>query len=135
MVIDASALVELLLDTEAGMAVAERARWPGEVLHAPHLLDVEVAHAVRRYAASGNLGEEEAVQAIRDLRALPVERHPHGPLLARAWELRHSMTAYDAMYVVLAEALAAPLLTGDAGLARAHGHRATILVAGESRRR
>jgi predicted nucleic acid-binding protein len=125
-VVDASAALELLLDTAAGRAVAERLLVPGESLHAPHLLDVEVAHAVRRYVASGEVEAEKGEQAIAELLELPAERYPHTLLLPRAWEMRRSLSAYDAMYVALAEILEAPLLTRDARLARAHGHRARI---------
>ena len=127
-VLDASTVLEFLLDTEAGKVLAERALLPGEDLHAPHLLDVEVLQAIRRYAGLGDLDEADSAEAVRTLVALRIARHPHGPLLERAWELRHSLTAYDAMYVALAEALGAPLLTRDARLARSHGHRARVLL-------
>ncbi len=128
-VIDASAVLELLLDTSAARRVADRLGKPADPLHAPHLLDVEVAQAVRRYVAAGEIDAAKGRQAISDLLDLPVVRHPHTVLLARAWELRRSITAYDAMYVALAEALDAPLLTRDERLARSHGHHARIEVA------
>lgn len=127
-VVDASAVLELVLDTEAARRVAGRLLAPSEVLHAPHLLDVEVTQAVRRYVRSGEIDPAKGRQAIADLLDLPVVRHPHTVLLVRAWELRRSITAYDAMYVALAEALGAPLLTRDARLARSHGHRARVEV-------
>lgn len=127
-VVDASAVLELLLDTPAARRVADRLGRPAEALHAPHLLDVEVAQAVRRYVAGREIGPAKGAQAIADLLDLPVVRHPHTILLARAWELRRSISAYDAMYVALAEALEAPLLTRDQRLARSHGHRARIEV-------
>src|SRR6266545_1462879 len=119
-VVDASAILELVLDTHAALLVADRVLLPGEVLHAPHLLDVEVASAMRRYVAAREVGEAKAAAAIDDLLALPIERHPHALLLRRAWELRRSISSYDAMYVALAEALDAPLVTRDARLARSH---------------
>jgi predicted nucleic acid-binding protein len=125
-VADASAVLELLLGTEAAAPVAARLLDPAETLHAPHLLDVEVAQALRRYALSGQLRPQQGERALADLLDLPVERHPHTVLLQRAWELRRSISAYDAVYVALAEALGAPLVTRDSKLARAHGHRARI---------
>ncbi len=125
-VVDASAVLELVLDTEAGRTVAERLLIPSEALHAPHLLDVEVTQAVRRYVASRDIQPAKGRQAIADLLDLPVARHPHTVLLPRAWELRRSISAYDAMYVALAEALDAPLLTRDGRLSRSHGHRARV---------
>src|SRR5262245_62372925 len=91
----------------------------GLTLHAPHLLDVEVAHAIRRYAANGQIGPERGRELLADLADLPLRRHPHDWLLPRVWELRSNLTAYDALYVALAEALDAPLLTRDQRLARA----------------
>ncbi|HEY6105908.1 MAG TPA: type II toxin-antitoxin system VapC family toxin [Anaeromyxobacteraceae bacterium] len=128
MVVDASAVLELVLDTEAGRRVAERLLVPSEALHAPHLLDVEVTQAVRRYVASRDIQPAKGRQAIADLLDLPVARHPHTVLLPRAWELRRSISAYDAMYVALAEALDAPLVTRDGRLSRSHGHRARVVL-------
>jgi predicted nucleic acid-binding protein len=128
-VLDASAAIEVLLATEAGARCAPRLFAPGESLHAPHLIDVEVAQVLRRYSAAGELSEERGRGALADLSAMPLERYPHEPLLQRAWELRRKLTAYDAVYVALAEALEAPLLTRDARLARSRGHRARIELA------
>jgi predicted nucleic acid-binding protein len=125
-VLDASAVLELLLGTELGRSIAERIADPAEGLHAPHLLDVEVAQALRRYVQSGALESEYAQAAIEDLEALDLERHSHEPLLARIWTLRGNFTAYDAAYVALAEALDAILLTCDGRLARAPGHTAKV---------
>jgi len=120
-VLDASALVELLLGTSLGRTIAERIADPDASLHAPHLADVEVAQALRRYVREGGLDAPSAVSALEDLRALDVQRHSHEPLLDRAWALRHNLTAYDAVYVSLAEALNTTLLTCDGRLARAPG--------------
>jgi len=128
-VVDASALLEVLLRTPAAEAVEERLFGGGETLHAPHLLDVEVAQVIRRYAAAGEIDEERGSAALVDLGDFPLRRYPHGFLLPRVWELRSNLTAYDAIYVALAEALGAPLLTLDHRLARAAGHRARIELA------
>jgi predicted nucleic acid-binding protein len=120
-VLDASAAFELLLGTETGTAVAARLVDPRVGLHAPHLLDVEIAQALRRYVRAGKLGTRAAVCALEDLRSLDIERHSHEPLLERVWALRDNMTAYDAVYVALAEALDATLLTCDGRLAHAPG--------------
>ena len=125
-VVDASALVDLLLDEVAGPVLEDRLLGSGSTLHAPHLIDLEVAHAVRRRALSGSLEEGRGSTAIRDLRLVPLHRYAHDLLLGRIWELRHSVTAYDACYVALAEVLGAPLVTRDAALARTRGHEARI---------
>lgn len=87
--------------------------------HAPHLIDLEVTSAVRRLTAAGDLEAPAADDAVRRLAAAPVERHPHTPLLGRAWELRASVTSCDASRAALAEALDRRLLTCDGRLARA----------------
>ena len=125
-VIDASAMLELLLVTPAAVKILDRVFSPTETLHAPELLDLEVAQVLRRYCATGEVEPERAEQALADLADLAVTRYPHQPFLPRIWGLRHNVTAYDAAYVALAEALAAPLLTGDTRLAGAPGHDATI---------
>jgi predicted nucleic acid-binding protein len=121
-VTDASVVVELLLGTEEASRIANRLLDPEETLHAPHLLDVEVAQALRRYALAGDVTPRIGELGLADLLDLPIVRHPHTLLLPRIWELRRS----DAAYVALAEVLGAPLLTRDARLARSHGHRARI---------
>ena len=125
-VVDASAMLEALLRTPAAAAVAERLFEPGETLHAPHLIDLEVAQVLRRYAATGQVGADRCRAALDDLSDFPLNRYPHALLLPRIWELRANLTAYDAAYVALAEALMAPLLTRDERLAAAPGHRARI---------
>ena len=118
-VLDASALVELLLNTPAGQAVAARIADPELGVHVPHLADIEVAQALRRLASSGELQAKDAVVALDDLRSLDLQRHSHEPLLERVWELRRNLSAYDAVYVALAEVLDAVVLTCDGRLARA----------------
>lgn len=127
-VVDASAVLELLLQGPAWRAVAARLMPEDEDLHAPHLLDLEVAQVLRRHALAGALGEERARQALEDLADLDLARHPHDLFLPRIWELRERVTACDAAYLALAEALAAPLLTLDRRLACAGGHRARIEI-------
>jgi predicted nucleic acid-binding protein len=125
-VTDASVVLELLLQTQAAPGVTERLFRPGESLAAPHLIDVEVAQVVRRYGAAGVLDDTRGRQALQDLADLPLTRYPQVVLLRRIWELRHNLTAYDAAYVALAEALEAPLVTRDSRLAAAPGHGAVI---------
>ncbi len=125
-VLDASALLEVLLNRPAAGAILDRISGEGESLHVPHILDVEVLQVLRRFSLSGNLDPTRGEEAVKDLLDFPLNRYPHEPLLARAWELRHNLTAYDAVYVALAEALDAPLITRDGKLASATGHAATI---------
>jgi predicted nucleic acid-binding protein len=125
-VLDASAAVEALLRLPASEAVEARIFETGQTLHAPHLIDIEVAQALRRYAMTGQVGPQHCRAALADLADFPLTRYPHHFLLPRVWELRQNMTAYDAVYVALAEALEIPLLTRDRRLAAAPGHRARI---------
>jgi predicted nucleic acid-binding protein len=125
-VVDASALLEAILRTRAAKAVEDRLFAPGQTLHAPHLIDVEVAQVIRRYARNGEITGERARLALVDLADFPLRRYPHDFLLPRIWELRNNLTAYDAAYVALAEALDSPLLTRDRRLAAAPGHRAEM---------
>ena len=127
-VIDASAVVELLLNTLMAPRVAERAFAPAETLHAPHLVDLEVAQVLRRYAAAGELDSLRGAEALEDLADMPILRYPHDIFLSRIWELRHNATAYDAAYIALAEALDAPLLTCDGAISSMPGHRARVIV-------
>jgi predicted nucleic acid-binding protein len=125
-VVDASALLEALLRTPAAKAVEGRLFARGQTLHAPHLIDLEAAQVIRRYAATGEVGAERGGEALADLADFPLRRYPHGFLLSRIWDLRRNLTAYDAAYVALAEALDAPLLTRDRRLAAAAGHHVRI---------
>ncbi len=122
LVVDASAVTELLLGRDAGVRVAEHFAGHDFALHAPHLVDVEVLSALRRLVSSGEATSERAGEAITDLLDLPIERYPHDVLVPRIWQLRENFSAYDAGYVALAEAVAdepVPLLTADARLAHA----------------
>ncbi len=125
-VVDASAVLESLLRTPAASAVERWLFEPSQTLHAPHLLDVEVAQVVRRYAANGEIDDARGRAALADLADLPLHRYPHDFLLPRVWNLRNNLTAYDAVYVALAEAIDAPLLTRDKRLAASPGHHARI---------
>jgi predicted nucleic acid-binding protein len=127
-VLDASAVVELLLDTVTGRRVATLIGDATMGLHVPHLLDVEAVSALRRLAREGTVKDDEAEAAIDDLLSLDLQRHSHEGLLERVWALRKNMTAYDAMYVALAEALNATLVTCDGRLSRATGIHARIEV-------
>jgi predicted nucleic acid-binding protein len=118
-VVDASAVLEVLLNRPRAALLRERLFRPDEVLHAPHLLDLEVMQALRRHWLVGELDEDHAGRAIRYHLDFPIKRHAHDLFLARVWELRFNFTAYDAMYVALAEALRATLITSDARLAKA----------------
>jgi predicted nucleic acid-binding protein len=112
-VLDASATLDFLLHDEANFDWVDRRLRADGALAAPHLLDTEVAHAMRKHVQGHRLDQGRAAEAIADLAELPLERYAAQPLLARIWELRHNLSAYDATYVALAEALEAPLLTSD----------------------
>jgi predicted nucleic acid-binding protein len=127
-VADASTILELLLRTEAGGIAERRLLRRGETVHAPSLIDLEVTQVIRRYTRRGDVTSGWARSAIQVLAAFPMERYGHEPLLLRIWELRENLTAFDAAYVALAEALRCPLLTGDARLAGAAGIRTTVEV-------
>jgi len=129
-VLDASAAIEWLLQTGVGRRIEQRLFAEGETLHAPYLLDVEVAQVLRRFAAAGRITSERGLAALDDLTDLGAVRYPHQVLLTRMWELRDNLTAYDATYVALAEALGAVLVTCDGRLAEAPGHQARVEVFG-----
>jgi predicted nucleic acid-binding protein len=118
-VIDASALTDVLLgraEATEGLTAALSGR-DQQALHAPDLVEPEVLNALRRLVDAGLLSESRATGAVDDLARTRLTRYPHTPLRQRVWELRHELTAYDASYLALAEALDATLLTCDAGLA------------------
>ena len=127
-VLDASAVLELVLRTPAGKRVAERIESPDETLHAPHLIDLEVAQVLRRYEAGRTLSPSRAQEALEDYRSLDLTRYPHEIFLRRIWELRRNVTAYDGVYLALAEVLDAPLLTADQRLASTSGHRVRVEI-------
>jgi predicted nucleic acid-binding protein len=125
-VVDCSALLELLLRTHRGQLVENRLFQAGETIHVPHLIDVETTQVLRRFVLREDLGEDRARQALEDLADMPLNRYPHDFLLPRIWELKSNLTAYDATYVSLSELLQAPLITCDERLSNAPGHRAKI---------
>lgn len=118
-VIDASALLEVLLRTQGARAIEARIFAPGETLHAPNLIDIEVAQVIRRFAGRGEITDGRGREALDDLANLTIRRYPHQLLLPRIWGLRANFTAYYGAYVALAEVLDAPLLTCDQRLATA----------------
>jgi predicted nucleic acid-binding protein len=126
-VVDASVLAPALADDgDDGDRARERLR--GEDLAAPELIDLEVLSTLRRAARAKRLDEDRSLQALTDLAAIPLRRVPHLPLLGRVWQLRDNLSAYDASYVALAEALGTVLVTADGGIKRASGINCEIAV-------
>jgi predicted nucleic acid-binding protein len=131
LVVDASAVLELLLRRPIAATLDVYVVDHGRDLHAPHLLDVEVLSALRRLVASGDASPARADEAVTDLLDMSIERYPHDLLVRRAWQLRENVSAYDAVYLALTEALSesgARLLTTDARLARAARAHTTVEV-------
>lgn len=126
LVIDASAMLEMLLGTSLARPAIERTLLAGETLHAPFLIDVEVTSGLRRHVHAHALTPADGARRLDEFLAFNIERHAHAMLLPRAWALRTQLSTYDAMYVALAEGLECPLLTSDGRVARSTGHRATI---------
>lgn len=112
-VLEASAALDFLLSDETNFDWVDQRLREGGQLAAPHLLDTEVAHVLRKHVLGGLLHESRAAEALADLDQLALDRYPARPLLARIWEMRHDLSGYDATYVALAEALDAPLITSD----------------------
>ncbi|MEO5822633.1 MAG: type II toxin-antitoxin system VapC family toxin [Vicinamibacteraceae bacterium] len=127
-VLDASAVLELLLGTPAGVEVGAHLVDSSVALHVPHLIDIEVAQVLRRYVREAQLSAADAADAIGDLRDLNLTRHAHEPLLDRIWDLRDNFSAYDAVYVALAEVLDASLVTCDRRLAHAPGMKKRAIL-------
>lgn len=126
MVLDASGAVELLLNTAAGKRLATRLTDDSEVVHAPHLIDLEITQVLRRYTRHGTLNAQSGALALARWRDLDVQRYSHEPFLDRIWQLRDTVTAYDAVYVALAEALSTVLVTGDRRLVGSSGVNVAI---------
>jgi len=123
-VVDASVAAEYLLRTSLGLTIANTLE--GAQLMAPELLDVEVFSVLRRAVLTKKLQEDRAQIAVEDLFAWPIERIPHLSLLLVAWQYRHQVSAYDAMYVATAHIHQVPLLTADGPLSRAPGFNIVI---------
>lgn len=121
-------MLEQLLSTSKGQQVREQFLVEGESFHVPHVLDLEVTQVLRRYSHSHLLTDHRAAQAIEDFLDFPLIRYSHEPFLSRIWELRENFTAYDAVYVALAEVLNVPLVTCDVRLASAPGHSADMIL-------
>jgi len=126
LVLGASLALEIVLRSAKGATATAMIFHAGEELHAPYLIDIEFAHTLRRLVRLKELESGLAQQALDDFGDLALTRHAHLPLLARIWDLRDALSAYDAAYIALAEALDVPLVTCDAKLSRSHGHRADI---------
>ena len=124
-VVDTSALVDLLLETPPNESLIGRLSDVTE-MHVPHLIDVEFLSVVRRLEGRGSLTVEQAELSLRKLGQLPLHRYPHPSLSNRVWQLRHSLTAYDGQYVALAEILGLPLVTSDLKMSNTHAHHAVI---------
>jgi predicted nucleic acid-binding protein len=125
LVVDTSAVLDALAGADAPSGLIERLADDGD-LHAPHLIDVEILHALRRLSLTGAMSDDRAADVRADFAELALVRYPHHDLADRIWQLRHNLTAYDAAFVALAEALAAPLVTCDARLAAASTHAVEI---------
>jgi predicted nucleic acid-binding protein len=123
LVVDTSAVLAALLGDDD--AVRRRLADDGD-LHAPHLIDVEFVHALRRLAHRGKVSADRVHDIRADFASLALVRYAHQPLSDRVWDLRENLTAYDAVFVALAEALEQPLVTCDSRLVNAPGHRATV---------
>ena len=127
-VLDASAAVDWLLQTPHGKQIEQRIYLRQESLHAPHLIDLEVAQVLRRLVSEGVVSAQRAEQAVEDLLDLRVTRYPYFALLPRVWQYRHKLSAYDAAYVVLTDVLGGTLITRDRRLAAAAGRKSKVEV-------
>ncbi|HEY1335872.1 MAG TPA: type II toxin-antitoxin system VapC family toxin [Bryobacteraceae bacterium] len=125
-VLDASVVVELLTNGSLADSIRNELARRNESFVVPHLIDVEVMSALRRLTAGQRIDSHRSGQFLAGLAALPAERYSHTPLISRIWELRHNFTAYDAVYIALAEATDSVLYTCDEKLCK--GHRARVAL-------
>jgi len=125
-VLDSSAAVEWVLQTPLGLHVQRRVRNAAGDLHAPYVLDIEFSQALRNLVRGQLITPSKGAAALNDFDDLSLHRYVHLPFLRRIWELRDNLTAYDAAYVALAEALRVPLVTCDRKIAAAPGHHARV---------
>jgi predicted nucleic acid-binding protein len=130
LVLDASIVLELILRTPKGALASKMILHAGEELHAPHVIDIELTHTLRRMVREKELEADAAEKSLDDFLDITLTRHAHTEFLSTIWSLRNALSAYDAVYVALAESVAAPLLTCDGRLSRSHGHRADIRLIG-----
>ena len=129
LVVDTSAVLHALAHRPAHPALLARLR--DQELAAPHVIDLELLQALRGLVRGRQITPEQAEDVRADFGVLSITRYVHGGLVDRIWELRHNLTAYDAAYVALAEILDCPLVTSDAGMAKASGHRADVELYGQ----
>lgn len=127
-VLDASIVVELLMNGPAANSLRPVLAANGAEFLVPHLLDIEVVSAFRRMTGGRHVDPHWVGQMLQQLAALPVQRYPHEPLLGRIWQLRHNFTAYDAAYIALAEATDSVLYTSDSKLCKGHRARTVFLA-------
>ena len=127
-VIDASVVIEILLGTPHGRRFESELHERATSWNVPHLLDSETLQVLRSLVRARQLNPDRAAVAVQDLGHLDLVRHAHADLSSRVWELRHNLTAYDATYLALAEALDATLVTGDRGFTRVPDRRAPVEV-------
>ena len=127
-VLDASVVLDVVTAVAKGHEIAARIEQTDDEFIAPHVIDLEILQALRRQLRLELIDKARAAAAVTLLRDLPLARMSHEPLIARIWELRNNLTAYDAAYLALAELMNAPVWTRDNKFAGAPGHRAQVVV-------
>lgn len=130
-VLDASAALELLLNAPLSSEVADLVFEDGVSLHAPHLIDLEIAQVLRRLVRKNEIEAVRALEVFQDFNDLAIARYSHQMLIPAIWSLRNNATAYDASYLALAEALEATLVTCDGALKTVPGQANRVHVVGQ----